>query len=48
VELFTDALERAWRESRPRLRMVRNDAADTPAEGAETACGPDGCVVEPV
>jgi predicted DsbA family dithiol-disulfide isomerase len=52
VELFADALERAWRESRPRLRMVRNDAASTAgdrgADPAETACGPDGCAVEPV
>ncbi len=42
--VFSEALERAWRESRPPLRMV----SAVPAEDSETACGPDGCDVQPV
>jgi predicted DsbA family dithiol-disulfide isomerase len=40
TELFTQALEHAWRESRP-LVMV------SPTTGASTdaACGPDGCAI---
>ena len=40
TELFTQALEQAWRESRP-LVMV------SPTTGASTdaACGPDGCAI---
>ena len=44
VEVFTEALEQAWRESQPRLRMV----PAAPADAAETAYGPDGCDVDPV
>jgi predicted DsbA family dithiol-disulfide isomerase len=44
VEVFAEALERGWRESRPTLSMVSDGATDA----AEPACGPDGCAVEPV
>ena len=44
AEVFTEALERAWRESRPALRMV----STVPADDSGTACGPDGCDVQPV
>jgi predicted DsbA family dithiol-disulfide isomerase len=44
VEVFAEALERAWRESRPRLRMV----AAVPAVTSATACGPDRGDVDPV
>ncbi|KRF17777.1 disulfide bond formation protein DsbA [Nocardioides sp. Soil797] len=37
VEVFANALERAWRESHPALQMV----SDSDAE----ACGPDGCSI---
>jgi predicted DsbA family dithiol-disulfide isomerase len=40
VEVFSQALERAWAESRPSLTMVD---ADGTAQGE--ACGPDGCAV---
>lgn len=35
VEVFTNALQRAWAETRPALQMV---------DGGE-ACGPDGCAI---
>ena len=47
AETFTEALEQAWRESRP-LVMVgaadSGDAGSAPAAAGE-ACGPDGCAV---
>ena len=38
TEVFTQVLERAWSESRPRLEVLAT------ADGAE-ACGPDGCAI---
>jgi predicted DsbA family dithiol-disulfide isomerase len=38
VELFAQVLERAWSE-RPPIALV------TPADGAQAACGPDGCAI---
>ncbi|MDN5893978.1 MAG: DsbA family oxidoreductase, partial [Nocardioides sp.] len=38
VEVFSNALERAWSESHPSLTMVDADP------GAE-ACGPEGCSI---
>ena len=38
TEVFTQVLERAWSESRPRLEVLAT------ADGAE-GCGPDGCAI---
>lgn len=38
VEVFSQALERAWAESHPTLTMVEPGSADG-------ACGPDGCAI---
>ncbi|TYL52133.1 DsbA family oxidoreductase [Nocardioides sp. BGMRC 2183] len=43
VELFAQALERAWSERSP-LQMVTPGAAGD-ADGADGACGPDGCAI---
>lgn len=40
TELFTQALEQAWSESRP-LVMV----SPTTGESTDAACGPDGCAI---
>ncbi|GGM92629.1 DSBA oxidoreductase [Terrabacter tumescens] len=43
TELFTQALEQAWRDTHP-LQMVQ-PLADSTAGGSDMACGPDGCAV---
>ncbi|GAA3697334.1 DsbA family oxidoreductase [Terrabacter ginsenosidimutans] len=40
TELFTQALEQAWRESRPLVMVSPRTGAST-----EAACGPDGCAI---
>lgn len=42
TELFTQALEQAWRESHP-LVMVSPTPGASPTDAA--ACGPDGCAI---
>jgi predicted DsbA family dithiol-disulfide isomerase len=39
VEVFVQALERAWSESRPALRVLAGGAEEADA----AVCGPDGC-----
>lgn len=48
VEVFAQALERAWRESQPRLRMVPSGSGGGFEGGPDSVCGPDGCDPEPV
>ena len=43
VEVFAQALEQAWAESRPGLRVVTGGPQDGPVDRDGVACGPDGC-----
>jgi predicted DsbA family dithiol-disulfide isomerase len=45
VELFTQVLEKAWEESRPRLEHVGATSPSQSGADEAEACGPDGCPI---
>jgi predicted DsbA family dithiol-disulfide isomerase len=45
VEVFTQALERAWGGPRPTLQVLAGGGAADAGDAEHAACGPDGCEI---
>jgi predicted DsbA family dithiol-disulfide isomerase len=45
VEVFTQALERAWGGPRPTLHVLAGGGAADTGDDEHAACGPDGCEI---